>query len=247
VTSKRKDPIAAEQVDLVFNDKFIRRLAKDLPPGADQGVFGKAIREAARIYVHEARLPNANMLNDEIAGLYHAAKRRLHDELADRIKGLSKQASDMLTERGYRIGVQLPPDEALSDLERREDVCRAILSLCIVGAHNVKGRRRPGGKQSRPTWRPLLHAPNKRPHFPRRDGERNFVMWLQVAWVEATGAAPSHTARHKNARRNIGPLAAIAGECLRLLGAPRNTDPVELINELNRRRRYMGRRPPVAI
>jgi hypothetical protein len=245
MTSKKWDPIAIERIDLVFNDECIERLTQDLPAGADQEVFGRGVREAASIYARDARLPNANMLNDEIAGLYHAAERQLYVELADRIgcERLSEQARDMLTERGSRIGVELPRQKALSDPERREDACRAILSLCWVGADKVKGRRRPGGKQSRPTWRPLLHAPGKRRHFPRRDAERNFVMWLRVAWVEATGNAPSHTARHKDPGRGLGPFGRIAKECLRLVGAP-HADVVELINELDRRRHRMKKLAP---
>jgi hypothetical protein len=234
VTGKRH-PIAAEDIDRVFNDNFIESLASELPAGADLKVFGRGVWEAAHIYAREARLPNANMLSDEIAGLYYAADRQKYDQLADRIKGLSKQASSLLTDRGNHLGIDLPPHEALSDPELREDACQTILILCTVGADKVKGRRRPGGKQSRPTWRWLLHAPNKQRHFPRRDAERNFVMWLGVAWMEATGKPPPRWARHGR-NRNVRRFAGIATLCFRKLGAPDDVDVVELINELRLRR-----------
>jgi hypothetical protein len=235
VTGKRH-PIAADDIDRVFNDNFIESLASELPAGADLKTFGRGVREAARIYAHESRRLNANMLSDEIAGLRYAADRQKYDQLAELIKGLSKQASSLLTDRGNHLGIKLPPHDALSDPERREDACQKFLILCTVGADRIKGRRRPGGKQSQPTWRPLLYAPNKQRHFPRRDAERNFVMWLQAAWVEATGEAPPHTARHGR-YRNVGGFVGIARQCLPRVGAPDDADIVELINELNRWRR----------
>jgi len=115
-----------------------------------------------------------------------------------------------------------------------------IARLCQFGGGYVEGRRRPAGKQSRPVWDPLIHAPKPQRNFAKRNAERNFVMWLSVAWLEATGVVPSRTARHDDASREVGPFARFSRECLRRVGAP-DADIVELINELHRRRCEMER------
>ena len=83
---------------------------------------------------------------------------------------------------------------------------------------------RPSGKRSR-TWHTELHAPKKSPHFLKRQAERTFVMWLGIAWTEATGHRPAATANSDNP----GPFAGMVQECLNLVGAPR-ANAVELIN-----------------
>jgi hypothetical protein len=250
---KARHPIAADDVARVFDDACIERLARigKLPSGADRRVFGEGIRDAARIYAREARYPNANTLNDEIAGLHRAADRRLHAQVADWMERLSPQARGMLIERANRLGLELPPPNALLDNERRENACAAIVRLCAIGGRFVEGRLRATGRRSRKVWRPALYVPSKQRNFLRREAERNFLMWLRVAWVEATGempeavgCMPAKTARHADESRAIGPFGRMLRECLRLLGAA-DTDAVELINDLHRRRRWMEQRPPL--
>ena len=135
----------------------------------------------------------------------------------------------------------LPTPSDLRDEASREAACEVVARLCWMSCQFVEGRRRPSVKQSRHIARPLLFAPKPRQHFPRRYAERNFVMLLSIACVEATGVAASRTARHRDASRNIGPFARFVRECLQLVGA-KDADAVELINELHRRRRAMERR-----
>jgi hypothetical protein len=92
-------------------------------------------------------------------------------------------------------------------------------------------------------WRPLLYAPDARRHFQKRAAERDFVMWLRLAWAEATGEPPSRTARRaEKSYRDLGPFARFVRECLRLAGAP-YAEVVELINRVNRRRRAAPNNP----
>src|SRR5262249_162095 len=91
------------------------------------------------------------------------------------------------------------------------------------------------GKRSR-EWRPLLYAPELSRHFPKRTAERNFVMWLSMAWLEAVGRPAPRRAHHFAP----GPFARFVQECFRLLGA--HAHAVELINQLADRRREMERR-----
>jgi hypothetical protein len=69
--------------------------------------------------------------------------------------------------------------------------------------------------------------------FSKLEPERDFVMWLQCAYWEATGSEPALTARHADDSRDVGPFARFAHECLRLVGT-KHADVVGLINELHR-------------
>jgi hypothetical protein len=225
--------IAREDVAAIFDDDRIRRLATDLPPNADLEAFGRGVREAVRIFVQEAYVPTRNEVHNEIAELWRAAERRRYDQVAALLKRLSQQACNVLNKRKLRVG--LPSFDALSDPAQRDGACAAIATLCQFGGRSVRG---PPSKGSRPEWRPLLFAPVSRRNFPKRDPERNFVMLLSIAWIEATGTGPSHTARHPNGGRKLGPFAGVVRQCLDLVGA-KDADVVELINELHRRRRAL--------
>src|SRR5262249_27006246 len=149
--------------------------------------------------------------------LYKAADRRSYDEVAALLERLLSHT--LTSGEAFRVHVVmsttsslggraaeartlielLPPPEALCDPAQRDGACEAITRLCRFGGRLVEGRRRPTGKRSRPTFRPLLYAPEPRRNFPKRDPERDFVMWLSIAWREVTGSAPSRTARHRGA------------------------------------------------
>ena len=247
---KTRPIILAEDVPVIFDDKCIAELAKiaRLPPGADAAAFAAGIREAARIFARDASMPTGNELHDEIDELFKAADRRSYNEVADVLERLSPQARDILENRGARpsIGIEVPSPDLLRDPARREEACKGIARLCQFGGHFIEGRRRHSGKRSRPVWRPLINAPAKQRNFPRRKAERDFVMWLSVAWSEATGSEPSRTARWYEATRGtrppqLGPFARFVRKCLCLVGAA-HADVVELMTEVHRRRRAMKQR-----
>ena len=189
------------------------------------------MREAARIYAQEARAPTVNELRAEIAALYAAAERKRCGQVADLLEKLSSKARELLSTRSTRLNLELPTSDDLRDPPQQQNASEAVLRLCQFGGRYVEGRRRPSGKRSR-TWRPYLVAPEPRRHVPKRDAELNFIMWLQIGWLEATGKRPSLAA---NPNRP-GPFARMVRECLELVGAS-HADAVGLINELNERRR----------
>ena len=213
----------------VFDDDCISRLAKigKLPPGADIGQFKEGIQCAAQIYARDARIPNDNAVYHEIESLYRAAEVRDCQQLARLIGSLSPRAARLLNERAARpsVAISFPAVRDFYNTCRQTAACAKVASLCRVGGHN-QGRKRRTGKKSR-TWQPLLHAPNPRRNFSKRDAERNFVIWLRSAWLDATGDLPSKTADH----RKRGPFVRVAHECLRLVGGE-HADAVGLINTL---------------
>jgi hypothetical protein len=220
-----RDRIAVRDVTRVLDDNCVEWLAciGDLPAAADMRVFADGIRDAARIYARDAREPaNVNELHSEIEMLHKAAKRREYELVANMLAAeLSATARDLLNERGARpnLGIQLPSPEALLDDVQRETACSNVTRLCQDGADG--------------SGAPVLYAPERSRHFPKRSAERNFVINLRLAWLEAVGEPPAATV---NPSRSDRPFANLARKCLRLVGAP-HADAVELINELNRRRR----------
>jgi len=221
----------------VFDAPFIERLAGlgKLPASADLDRFGEGVREAARIYVRDSGIPNANEVNREITKLHRAAEKRGFETVAELLGNLSPRARSLLNDRGSRrtLGLALPETEALHAAETQVQACATIVRLCALGGRYVQGRRRPSGRRSW-TWRPYLHAPNPRRQPPRREAELYFLICLELAWLEAVGKPPSRGANP----HDLGPFARAVKECLHRVGAS-HVDTPGLMNELNRRRRSM--------
>jgi hypothetical protein len=234
--TKSRKPIAAADGRRVFDDICIDTLAAigRLQEGADRKRFAQGIRETARIYARDARTPTDNELHAEIAALYRAAERKRCGQVADLLEKLSPKASQLLSKRAARLGIELPASADLRDRPQQQTACEGVLRLCQYGGKYVEGRRRTSGKRSR-TWRPLLVVQEPRRHVPKRDAELNFIMCLQLAWLEASGTKPNLAANRALNREIRGPFARMAAECLTLVGAS-HADAVGLINELNRRR-----------
>ena len=262
MATRSKRPIATEEIPRIFDDACIEELAQigKLPASADMKRFAEGIREAAHIYATDVREPNENEVRAEVEKLYLAAERRLYDQVAILIEKLSARAFRLLKfaeltrtsfpspgprdesrRRGATsiqwISITLPSPETLRDHAQREEACATVVKLCQYGGHRVESRKRPSDKRSR-TWRPYLRAPEPRRHFPKRESERTFVMWLRIAWLDATGEEATRTVDP----RRPGPLARMVKECLKLVGAA-HADAVGLINELNQVRRAMRSRP----
>jgi hypothetical protein len=212
-----------------LDDACINRLADKLPADADRERFAEGVREAARIYLREVWAPNVNKLHAEIAALHAAAQHKRYGQVADLLEMLSPQAFRLLSSQ--RLSVQLPAPTDLREPRRQRSACEAVFRLSQRGGAIVKDRLRGPDKRSR-KWRPLLVGPDPRRHVPKRDAERNFIMWLQIAWLEATGAPPGLAA---NARRP-GPFTLMVREALKLVGGG-HADAVGLINQLNRSRK----------
>jgi hypothetical protein len=227
--TKSRKPIPAADIQRIFDEACINTLAAigRLPAGADRKLFAEGVREAARIYARDARIPTDNELNAEIAALYGAAKRKRYGQVAALLEKLSPQARKLLSKRATRLSLELPAPEGLRDTTQQK-ACDIVLKLCQYSGSYDEGRRR--------RWHPLLSAPKLSKNFPRRDAERDFVMWLQVAWLEATDERPSLAANPKRP----GPFARMVRKSLELIGAG-HADAVGLINELNRRRRIQKR------
>jgi len=227
---RRAPPL--DELPQIFGDRRIRELEviAKLPPQADMLCFAAAIREAARIYVRDAGVASNNEVHHEVDGLLRAADRRNYEDVAKRREALSERTRILLSRRAIRpaVALTIPDSEAFRDPTKRDEACKIIASLCRIGAGWKEGRRRPSGKRST-TLASVLHAPHLEQHPPRREAELDFVMWLRLAYFDATGEPPALTA---NPQRP-GPFARMVQACLNDVRSGANA--VESINELQRR------------
>ena len=255
VSRKARRPIAADDVRRVFDAACFSGLAKlaRLPASTNLERLASDVRATASIYAKEAREPDANEVHREIEAFYYAALRQQYERAASLRKNLSPQALAWFKARLDRPGPRraeliLPsardflgtgPARVVyrgkavalrSILSRRDHACEMVETLCRIGGEIVRGRTRRSGKRSRPTFRPLLHAPELRRHIAKREAELAFVARLARAWEAATGTPPARTAD----RRAPGPFARFVQLCLDFVGAP-DARAVKLINRLGRR------------
>jgi len=218
---------APQELPRILDDKFIQGLTQQtkLSLSANIPRFAAAIRDAAKRYVAAMATPSDVTMRAEIEGLSSAADRHRYKETATRIGKLSKQTRAFIKKRGDRpmLSLAIPDPQAFNDPARRDDACETTVRLLRVGVERGK---------------PLLYAPNPQPRPPRRQAERDFVMWLEVAYLEATGMPPTRTA---NPNRP-GPFARMVQTCLDKITPGANA--AEMLNKLDRRRKLKSGTAP---
>ena len=216
---KRRIP-APQKLPHIFDDKFIQGLAQQakLSWAANIPRFAAAIRDAAKRYVAAMATPSDVTMRAEIEGLYSAADRHRYKETATRIGKLSKQTRAFIKKRGDRptLSLAIPDPQAFNDPARRDEACGTIARLLHVGIEDRKVQ---------------LYAPKPQSRPPRREAELDFVMRLELAYLEATGMPPPLTA---NPARP-GPFARMVQTCLDRIALGANA--VEMLNELHLRRK----------
>ena len=230
-----------EDLPRILDDKFICVLAQEakLSWAANIPRLAKGIRTAAEVLSREANTVSDNEVHYEVDGLLRAAARAIkaqkskdaaYKKVALQIEGLSERTRELLNRRGT-----LPAPEILRDPAVQQVACETIVRLCRIGAYWQKGRRRTGGKRSM-TMVSVLHAPSLEQHPARLEAQLYFMMMLRAAVAEATGIPPLPTAHPGRPT----PFAKMAQVCLNKLQAGANA--VELINELQKRRKEMESR-----
>ena len=221
-----------EDPEQIFTEAVVCRMLAAARVGyqVDPERLRKGLIDAAGRFAWDVA-HDGNRLHREIAALHAAAQHRRFPAARTALACLSQEASDILNQREH---LQLPPllgPDDLLDPAKREKTREAIIDRCETGGRWVLGRKRPTGRRSK-TWKPELYAPELKEHPEKVAPERDFVMWLQVAFAEATGQPVPVTAH----RDVPGPFARLAQEALRLIGSG-HANAVELINDLKHTRR----------
>jgi hypothetical protein len=185
------------------------------------------LRAAAFHYFQDARLGSARQRRDEIRAIYDAAEKRKYELLEPLIKRLSPMNRWQIKQRAHRLAINLPTNEDLQNIDRRDSACAAIATLLRSGGRYEAGRTRSGGKRSRSAYQPVLLAPRSPRNFPKRECERALVERLRLAWRDAAHAEPAATAN----RDRPGPFVRFVAACLKLVKAP-HASAADLINDI---------------
>src|SRR5262249_44171224 len=183
--------ICLGDVEKIFADEAVKSLARKLPSGFDIARFGESIRIAARIFLEAKARPSASQLRVAIARLYQLnthAERGGNQEaqaLACALDAMPADVFQWLISRNPHARTVPTAVEILAPATRQHAVDRLRLIVSHGGGWIV-GRKRPGGRRSW-SFKPWLRAPTIQPGHPCGLAEREFVQWLAVAYLEATG------------------------------------------------------------
>lgn len=230
------------------NDK-IRELAKlaKLPTTADIKVFGENISVAIQIYLDEK---TPNYINKELKTLYKLAKAVTDGDdgkiknLLEKFKIISTGAKRELGKHG-KYAPPIPTNEELENIETCKNAANILQRLITYGGCMKKGRNRPTGKQSRPTFKPYWDLPIVNPGWSSRQPELYLIRCLGMAYFEAIGKPAPYTADSRM-RTNGGliasPFTRLVVEVLKIAGKP-NINAVELVNKYGtmREKQYSGK------
>jgi len=241
-----REILTDSQIESIFDALCISKIAAiaRLPPDANLQRFGDGIREAVRIYFRDVCEPNENRLHQEIKKLHAAARKKDYQQTGTLLAGLSQRGLRLLSQRTVNEdgNFQFTPLDELFSPDQRDRACEKIAALCAFGGGSKPGRTRPTGKRSQ-SWEWVLYAPAPKTTSEKQATERTFIMWLRVAWLEATGKPPSKSTNNYQK----GPFARFVRMCFDLSGVV-GVDEVALINgvlERRRRRRINPRSQPV--
>jgi hypothetical protein len=185
--------ILANQVPVKFDADAIKAIADEakIPATANLQNFGDAVRDAATRYIEAAKKPQIGAVRKEIESLYRQASKaekgdaKAVKETAHSLEILSPTARQFLNQRVKR-GLPLPTPSDFLNNNQCEHAISQLLRLLYWGGGTAQGRAREDGKRSRPKFKPLLWAPTPRRGRPSNEAEREFLMWLSIAYLEAT-------------------------------------------------------------
>ncbi len=238
--------ISPDDVDRVLDESAIRSLAQaaKLPPSADMEWFDRSIRAAVHQYLIDANTPQPSEHRTAIASLARKARDALDgkpgalEATADALEALLPATREMFVEDiAYPKSVPTVCD--LRDPVHGRTALSLLYGLCHRGAEWKEGRKRPGGKRSRPHLQPLLAGPLGQRGRPANRTEFMLCTYLGSAYWVATGRRPPRRAD----RRNPGPFVRLVRDVLALAGAA-SVDAAELV-EVCGRARNRHRQPPV--
>jgi len=233
--AQRDRLIADADVDSKFDTAAIARLAQTakLSPDADLGRFGNSVRAAVWSYLDEARRPHPGEIREEIERLHDWALKALKrnaspKESATALEAIRRALTNLSPEAGEHLHTPhrpLPGPADFDDPEKCPQALRHLLGLTVRGAEWKPGRKRPGGKQSRPVLTRIPGGPRPPRGRPKNSAEVMLCFALEVAYRKVTGRRAPRSA-HDDLR---GPFVNLLGEVLELCGLD-DVSPVEVVN-----------------
>ena len=229
---QRSRLISPDDVDRIFDSAAIRRIARcaKMPADADIEAFGCSVRSAAREYLSNATTPDPGEHREALEDLAHHVRLALDGDpsaphrVVDALGSLHPETRRLL-DSWAAPHREVPTSEELLHPEDGRAALILLSGLCHRGAAWKPGRKRRGGKQSRPTLQAEVIGPRVRRGRPSDIAEFLLCTWLGGAYYKATGRFPPRQSHPDNP----GPFARLVREVLCLLGAS-NINAVELVN-----------------
>ena len=207
-----------------------------MPAGADRAALAAGVADAVSIFRRDAAEPRAAELRAELSRLL-AISERNPDQLPTAMDALSPGARSWLATRRDAL---LRPGRALlmpGPGVPAAVAARTIVMLLVAGFEVAPDRNRPGGKKSRLFIKVKLRMSPARAGAPKKESILTLVMWLQIAWLDATGEPPSATAHHDNK----GPFCRFVESVLTIV-SPYNKNTAYYINKLHSRQKKLHSR-----
>jgi hypothetical protein len=244
--------IAVSDVKQVFCNSVVRELARTLklPASANIVHFGQSVRTAARIFLEAKSQLTAPQLRAAVARLYQLISRAERGDnraaltLARAVGTLPADLRRWLTSCNRPHNRDIPRATEIRSPATRQKAVERLRPIVSYGSTVVEGRKRPGGRRSR-SVKPLLRVPETvRPGRLLGAAERELVQWLAIAYLEAAGHPPPHTAHYDTGIR--GPFSRFVHRCFELLGAP-SGNVTRLINQYGTARRLVPKQSRVAL
>lgn len=213
-------------------DNDIRREIKALYRAADLGdgkMANKLVRDMSketRAFLNKRAIKNGWKIPKPSAFLDRARQRAACEALRQLLSTGGHREEGKLVPHLY-----LPRRQFIYEQEVQQTIRRWIKAARDRGVkYDMAELRRKAIKSVRGVDEPVSRPP-------KRQAEREFIMFLQVAYFNATGRKPPVTASKSGTGSGDavpGPFARFVQRCLDLLG-PDKVDVVAQINELHRR------------
>lgn len=216
-TRKQLDRLRTfEDVEHLLTPRIMDRLVNTAGVPAEKAKsFLDDLRNSIRNYLQDAQRPSPGEGRDRIEYLAKTVDQALEDgeeyveAVVQTITALPPEARSIL-EAGSG---GLPSANDLRDVRRSREALLLLAGICASGSRVVKGRKRPGGKQSRPTLETEYRGPRVRKGHPGTTNEIFLCASVGQAYLKATDRLPTRWPSPKNR----GPFVYLMAEVLDLV------------------------------
>src|ERR1700720_80734 len=151
-------------IDALFEDEFVaEKWARAFPKQPLPADFPNHVRSCVRAYLEFASSPSRGEVGRALTQLHNRLMAAI--QLGDRegaAAALEQTPERLLDDLRRRFPGQIPSPEDIRRSLRGINLAKDFLGFCVSAAEIVPGRRRPSGRQSRPTLRILPRYKQRR-------------------------------------------------------------------------------------
>ena len=219
-------------IDDLFTDEALTNLASILRISDTEKIarLGADVKDAIREFLQWARQRFSVEVSRELAAVDRFAGKCLRGkisplEVVGVLRELSSDARAVLEDNASARGDTIPSESDLTDPEHGPEALAYLGGLCVTEMRVVPGRKRKGGRRSRPTVE-ITHAGAPKaaewrsPENLDTTPERILIAGLAVAYRRATGLMPTRVSYPDPISGFRDFVAAVYG----LLGLPTKVD-----------------------